>query len=131
MQPFVDEGDDFFATLCNFVLTALLFLCVVLKLAVLGEELEPFLTEDMKSAYVFDSGLVGVGFAAGILGAVVVAIIFAVHQLAVAAQKQVIRIKATGRMPELTLGDAQKWHLFLSHIWGTGQDSRLKPKFPD
>ena len=33
-----------------------------------------------------------------------------------------VRLKQTKQLPELTLTTGQKWHLFLSHIWGTGQD---------
>ena len=29
---------------------------------------------------------------------------------------------ATKAGPDITLSHGQKWHLFLSHIWGTGQD---------
>ena len=29
---------------------------------------------------------------------------------------------ATKAQPEINLNKGQKWHLFLSHIWGTGQD---------
>jgi len=33
-----------------------------------------------------------------------------------------IRLLQTKEIPELSLGRGQKWHLFLSHIWSSGQD---------
>jgi len=34
-----------------------------------------------------------------------------------------IRVVGTGRRPEMSLADDQKYHLFLSHVWSTGQDA--------
>lgn len=36
---------------------------------------------------------------------------------------QTIRLKDTGKQPHLELAWGQKFHLFLSHIWSTGQDA--------
>ena len=33
-----------------------------------------------------------------------------------------IRLRDTGKPPELTLRKGQRFHLFNSHIWSTGQD---------
>ena len=79
--PFVADDDDFFCTLCNFVLTAILFLCVVLKQATLAEEMEPYMTTKMLALYWFDSGVVSAILIAVIIIAALVAIAFAVQQL--------------------------------------------------
>ena len=39
-----------------------------------------------------------------------------------AARVPTFRLISTGDRPELELAKGHKWHLFLSHIWGTGQD---------
>merc|ERR1719267_91075 len=39
-----------------------------------------------------------------------------------AARLPVIKLESTRAPPRLPLAHGQKWHLFLSHIWGTGQD---------
>jgi len=39
-----------------------------------------------------------------------------------ASRPTLIFLRATGLEPELHLQSDQVWHLFLSHIWGTGQD---------
>lgn len=36
--------------------------------------------------------------------------------------KEQLRLSSTGRPPELVLGAGEKWHLFLSHSWASGQD---------
>jgi hypothetical protein len=36
---------------------------------------------------------------------------------------QHIRLRTTGRPPQLILEEGQNFHLFLSHIWSTGQDA--------
>jgi len=48
----------------------------------------------------------------------------AVVQL-IAAERSVreMRVKGSGKPPELTLLEGQKFHLFLSHVWDTAQDA--------
>ena len=61
----------------------------------------------------------------------------AVNQLIKEARKPLIRTVATKQMPDLPLQEGHRWHLFLSHIWGTGQDQcatikrQLKLLLPD
>ena len=37
-------------------------------------------------------------------------------------RRYVIRLRSTGLPPQLVLPPSIKWHLFLSHTWGSGQD---------
>ena len=127
--PFTHDDDDFFATLCNFVLTAAVFLCVVLKQATLAEAVDTYLSEDMHATYWFDSALVSGLLLAIIAAAALVAIGFSMQQLMSAARAPTIRLQAPGHhVPELFLGEGQQWHLFLSHIWSTGQDANATIK---
>ena len=128
VAPFIHDDDDFFSVLCNFVLTASVFLCVVLKQATLAEAVDSYLSDDMQETYGFDSALVSGLLIAIIAGAALVAIGFSVRQLAAAARKPTIRLQETGNVPELSFGEGQKWHLFLSHIWSTGQDANATIK---
>ena len=109
------------------MLTAV-FLCVVLKQATLAEALDTYMSEEMRETYWFDSALVSGLLVAIIAGAALVAIGFAVQQFLAAARKPIIRLKSTGKAPVLSLGEGQKWHLFLSHIWSTGQDANATIK---
>ena len=128
LNPFVGDDDDFFCTLCNFVLVAVLFLCVVLKQATLAEAVDTYLTPEMFELYYFDAGAVSVVLIGTILGAALVAVGYSVRQLAAAVLVPIIRLKATNRRPELLLDGTHRWHLFLSHIWSTGQDQNATMK---
>ena len=128
LSPFTYDDDDFFSVLCNFVLTATVFLCVVLKQATLAEAVDTYLSDDMRTTYWFDSALVSGLLIAIIAGAALVAVGFALQQFSAAARKPIIWLQATHKVPELSLGEGQKWHLFLSHIWSTGQDANATIK---
>ena len=60
-------------------------------------------------------------FAFNMLG---LALFFGMMAYALATQRDVptIRLKQSGGVPELTLGPRQRFHLFLSHVWSSGQD---------
>ena len=53
-------------------------------------------------------------------------------QVYAAANEPTFRVVATKAQPEISLNKGQKWHLFLSHIWGTGQDqcANIKRQVP-
>ena len=127
-KPFVLDEDDTFATMCNFLLTAILFMCFVLKQAVLVEEVEAYLSEETRSIYLFDSGIAS----AALIGAAVLALLVTLYvtmwQLTVAARKPDIRLLATDNRPVLQMVGQCRWHLFLSHIWGSGQDQNATIK---
>ena len=126
--PYTHDDDDFFATLCNFVLTATVFLCVVLKQATLAEAMDPYMSDDMHTTYWFDSALVSGLLFAIITAAALVAIGYSVQQFVIASRKPTIRLLSARKEPELSLGQGQQWHLFLSHIWSTGQDANATIK---
>ena len=45
-----------------------------------------------------------------------------VYQVVTAQPVRELRLVWSGEPPELSLFDGLKWHLFLSHIWSSGQD---------
>ena len=44
------------------------------------------------------------------------------YQMRVQRDTSSIRLVETKQLPELRLGPEMKWHIFLSHIWSSGQD---------
>ena len=50
------------------------------------------------------------------------AVVLSVQTIIDAARVPTLRLLSTGERPQLALASHHKWHLFLSHIWGTGQD---------
>ena len=121
-RPFKDAGDDLFAKACSFSLTALFFFLVILKQGVLTEAVDDVLSEQLRRRFGFDSGIVTIGMAVSIVTALALAAVMAAKQLVAAARLPVLKLVATESPPDLALYTAHRWHLFLSHIWGTGQD---------
>ena len=79
------------------------------------------LTDELRDTYVFNAAVVTVGMAGSIAAAVVLATCMAGLQLAKAAREPILKLVETRAAPELTLRPEHRWHLFLSHIWATGQ----------
>ena len=70
----------------------------------------------------FDEVVIGALMSVCVFGALVLAALLSVQSIIEAAQVPTFRLLTTGNRPELALAKGHKWHLFLSHIWGTGQD---------
>ena len=122
LKPFIEDSDDYTAIGCNVALTVIylgasyikLFEDVALKYggpdaskAVLG----------LSSSWELTVALLFFNF--GVIG---LAVFIALHQVYVNARIPVLRLTTTGRAPDLSLPQNQQWHLFLSHVWSTGQD---------
>ncbi len=105
-----------FCTICNFVLTAVIFLCAILKQSVLSEAVADTLSGEFRKLFVFDAGLVSLMLIGMIIGCAIVALLFTAYQLAIAAKVPQFRVRSTRRRPTLDLYQGQLWHLFLSHI---------------
>ena len=121
--PFKDDGDDYFAKACSFALTAVFFFAVVIKFGVLTDAMDHMLTKQLRHKYQFDVYLVTIGMCGSILAALALAAAMAGQQIFDAARLPIIRLQSTKAPPDLPLAKGHKWHLFLSHIWGTGQVS--------
>jgi len=121
-QPFKDDSDDYFAKACGFGLTAVFFFSVILKVGVLSEAVDDVLSEQLRSRFSFNAAIVAVGMIASIVGALALSLIMAVRQLLAASRLPIMKLKETKALPELSLAVGGVWHLFLSHIWGSGQD---------
>ena len=70
----------------------------------------------------FNAGIVAVGMVASIVSALILAALMATRQIVAGARLPIIKLTATKSPPQLSLANGIIWHLFLSHIWGTGQD---------
>ena len=110
-----------------FGLASTFFFAFVLKVATLTDEAKDVLTDELRDTYVFNAAVVTVGMAGSIAAAVVLATCMAGLQLAKAAREPILKLVETRAAPELTLRPEHRWHLFLSHIWATGQAHGLLP----
>ena len=122
------EGDHYFVQACLFALSAVFFFCIVLVVGTLVEEVddEGLLTESSRSSYEMDTVHLSVALMCSILSALALAGILAVGQIRRNMQQPQFRLTLSTHIkddkPWLPLTDGRKWHLFLSHVWSTGQD---------
>ena len=121
-MPFRSDDDDYFAKACGFSLTALFFFSVILKVGVFAEAVDGVLTTHLRESFGFDAAVVAVGMLASVLVALLLVAAMAAYQLIKAANLPLIRFVATHTTPDLALARDHRWHMFLSHIWSTGQD---------
>ena len=92
------------------------------QVGVLSEAVDYVLSDQMREKYALDVMFVTVGMIASITVALVLAACMAAQQIVAAASVPTIRLQETKAQPALPLAQGHRWHLFLSHIWGTGQD---------
>eukprot|EP00964_Phaeocystis_antarctica_P090817 scaffold58161_cov58-Phaeocystis_antarctica.AAC.5 len=69
-----------------------------------------------------DEFLIGGLLFACVVGAACLAVPLSFQAMFDAARVPTFKLISTGNRPELELAEGHKWHLFLSHTWGTGQD---------
>ena len=110
------------AQACSFALTAVFFFLLVIKFGVLASSVDHLLAGQLRDSFYFDIHLVTVGMMSAILMALVLAAVMAAQQIVQAASVPTIRLQRTKAPPDLPLADGHMWHMFLSHIWSTGQD---------
>ena len=84
--------------------------------------MDSMLSEQLRDKYTFDISLVTVGMMGSILMTMAMAAAMAAQQIVEAARMPTIRLQSTKAPPDLPLAKGHRWHMFLSHIWGTGQD---------
>ena len=118
-KPYRREENDYFAVACNFSLTAVFVFCTMLKVKTVSETMDP---GELYDRLYFDEFIIGACLFVCVFGALVLAAALSVQSIIEAAQVPTFRLLSTGNRPDLALAKGHKWHLFLSHIWGTGQD---------
>ena len=118
-SPYRKKENDYFAVTCNFSLTAIFLFCTMLKVKTVAETLDP---GELYDRLYFDDFVIGGCLFVCVFGALIMACALSVQTIIEAARVPTFRLAATGNRPELALAKGHKWHLFLSHIWGTGQD---------
>ena len=117
--PFRKQENDYFAVTCNFSLTAVFLFCTMLKVKTIAETLDP---GELYDRFFFDDFIMGGCLFVCVFGALALACALSVQTIIEAARVPTFRLLSTGNRPELALAKGHTWHMFLSHIWGTGQD---------
>jgi hypothetical protein len=121
-SPFKSVVDDAIAKAFGMALLAVFFFALVIKVSVLTEAVEDFIPNKMRYNFEYDFVVVSAGMTVAVALAFIVTACVAIQQLLKAARTPVIKLRSTSTRPALTVDPDIIWHLFLSHIWSTGQD---------
>ena len=121
-SPFKSNVDDAVAKAFGIALVAVFFFALIIKVNVLTESADDYLPDQLQRTFKLDVLVVSVGMTIAVALALVVTVLVALQQLVHAARIPVIKLRSTSGRPALTVDSGIIWHLFLSHIWGTGQD---------
>ena len=131
LQPFRKRTDDVIACVVRLVLVLFFIMGIMVKLCDTdGVNTVHSLLDTQVEAEAFCFTLVGVHtaeavawliFCAGLL-VVLVPLGLLVQKLAFSQSIPILRDSQTMEPPVLLLGPGERYHLFLSHVWSTGQD---------
>ena len=137
--PYRSSADDFLASAVSFGLVAI-FLCSISfkEYEIFGaENIERRMSIEQEEYYIVDQAFLTFIMLASVFGAILLSFVLFLIQFAaegrrlrreaLASKARRLRFKADGyevQAPELTSSYSDKglFHLFLSHVWGTGQD---------
>lgn len=119
-RPFRSEANDFFCVGVHLVLVCMFLTASMLKLFVDFETYSPGSPSSVMG-YDDDKDIAFVMLA--FTGCIIVmSALFAIYTAWTMQQAPTIRLVETRARPQMTLSRGQTWHVFLSHIWGSGQD---------
>ena len=133
-MPYATYSDNFLAMMCSLGMTMFLLAALILKVNSLVElpEVAERLSEEMDVVYNIDfAALTGVLMACVLCAVVAAAVLlnmqFVAEQArqrheALAAKARRLRSRPDGTMVHAPPIEQGGYHLFLSHVWGTGQD---------
>ena len=102
----------------------MLFTVVVLKVGVLREEVEDYLTAELLARFSYDDSLLTWLLLAFLFFSLGLAGVFLTSSVASASTVRTIR-DATGQPISPGLDKDMKWNLFISHIWSSAQACAL------
>jgi len=147
--PYRDTVDDYVANACSFALLAAFVCCLMFKVASLSElpDVMSSLSVELQQDFKVNDGFLTLLLGGCVLGVLVVSSFLMASQLARERVKLArearfssarrLRYKDTRQEVLATVIDKHGFHLFLSHVWGTGQDQmrvvkqRLLEMIPD
>jgi len=131
LQPFRKRSDDAIACVVRLMLVLFFIMGIMIKLCDTdGVNTVHSLLDTQVEASAFCFTLVGVHTAEAVAWLIVIAGLLVVlvplglfvQKLAFSQSIPILRDARTMEPPVLLLGPGERYHLFLSHVWSTGQD---------
>jgi len=121
-SPYRSIADDVVAKVCNSGLVAVFFFALALKIGSLTDVIDIYLTNQLRTLFTYNVLFASVGTTAACAVALAITMAFAAQEVINAAQRPILQLHSTSGPPVLSIQHNMHWHLFLSHIWGSGQD---------
>ena len=123
LQPYKRRDMDVLAVTAQISLLAFFYGAINIKLHALLNDADPGHLHLALKVTGFESAtsLAVIIFAFNLLS-IALFFLMTMYQMRVQRDTSSIRLKENSQVPELTLGSGKKFHLFLSHIWSSGQD---------
>jgi len=148
-SPYTGLSDDYLASGCSFGLVAI-FLCsyAFKDAALIGlNDIQDKMSKEQREIYVVDQAMLSLVMMSSVLGALMLSCALFVIQfanegarmraLALASAGRRLRYKESSAAVAMSALEPKHFHIFLSHVWGTGQDQmrivkqRLLEMIPD
>ena len=141
-SPYEDASDDFLASASSFALVVI-FICsnAFKQHELVGlDDVKKKLSNEQLQVYMVDEALLSIIMICCVLGTFIVSFILLLVQVAVERARQSreelesksrrLRRKKDHRQVHCTQLAEDSFHLFLSHVWGTGQDQMVRANLP-
>ena len=132
--PYTTVSDDFLASVASFLLTVIFICSYAFKnhTFVGLPDIEVKMSREQRALYIIDQAALSAVVAASVVGGLIFSSVLFLVQLTIERRLQLsrlraskarrLRYKATGGEVIVPVMDDDAFHLFLSHVWGTGQD---------
>ena len=148
-SPFIEVSDDYLASAASLAIVVIFLVSSAFKYAELVDlpDIQDKMSLEQESRYVLDQLALTIMMFIGVLGTLIASFVLFVVQLAVEGER-LRREALANKARRLRYSDddtlvaappieANGYHIFLSHVWGTGQDQmrivrqRLLEMMPD
>ena len=133
-SPFIDMADDLLASSASFALVVMFACATAFKYAELTglKDLEPLLTREQRQLFILNNATLSIIILACVVGALVVSVTIFLVQVSAegarlrrearASKARRLRLLENGTEVVVPRIEHGWFHVFLSHVWGTGQD---------
>ena len=126
-SPFKSDVDDSVAKAFGFALAAVFFFALIIKVNVLTESMQEYLTKQLHTNFVLEKGIVSAGMTIAVALALVVTVFATLQQFVHAARTPITKLRSTLSRPAPTVNHGITWHLFLSQCVSASRIAELAP----
>ena len=149
-NPLKDTADDYLANASSFAMCVIFVCCIIFKISTLTElrDVHTRMSIELQDDFRVPTDVLTMILFLSVFSAITLSFVFLLGQLAIERARHARDIRASlarrlrhrnthDEVLAPTLEDERNYHIFLSHVWGTGQDQmrivkqRLLEMMPD